>query len=65
LLGLKDDKDKDDAQLINYLMDTILSIRKKAKENKDYQTSDQIRDELEKLNIQIKDTKDGAKWGFK
>ena len=65
LLGLTKDKGKDDTQLISYLMDTILSIRKKAKEKKDYQTADQIRDELEKLNIQIKDTKDGAKWGFK
>ena len=65
LFGLRIDESNDDSQLINYLMDTILKIRKTAKDNKDYQTSDQIRDHLNKLNIQIKDTKDGVKWGFK
>jgi cysteinyl-tRNA synthetase len=65
LFGLRIDESNDDSQLINYLMDTILKIRKNAKDNKDYNTSDQIRDDLNKLNIQIKDTKDGVKWGFK
>ncbi len=65
LLGLKDEKEKDDDQLIDYLMNTILSIRQQAKQNKDYATADRIRDELAKLNIQIKDTKDGATWSFK
>ena len=46
-------------------METILNIRQQAKSNKDYATADMIRDELGKLNIQIKDTKDGAKWGVK
>jgi len=65
LLGLLDEKKEDDSQLVDYLMETILELRKSAKENKDYATSDRIRDELEKLNIQIKDTKEGAKWSFK
>lgn len=65
LFGLRDDKVQDDTQLVNNLMDTILSIRKNAKDNKDYQTADQIRDELGKINIQIKDTKEGVKWSFK
>ena len=46
-------------------MKTILSIRQQAKQNKDYATADRIRDELAKLNIQIKDTKEGATWSFK
>jgi len=65
LLGLRDEKDEDDSQLVDYLMGTILELRAAAKINKDYATADKIRDELAKLNIQIKDTKEGAKWGFK
>ena len=65
LLGLHDEKEKDDSQLVESLMGTILALRKEAKLNNDYATADRIRDELAKLNIQIKDTKDGAKWGFK
>ena len=45
-------------------MNSIIAIRQKAKENKDYGTSDMIRDELKKLNITIKDTKDGAEWSL-
>jgi cysteinyl-tRNA synthetase len=65
LLGLRDEKEEDDSQLVEYLMGTILELRAAAKRNKDYATADKIRDELAKLNIQVKDTKDGAKWGFK
>jgi cysteinyl-tRNA synthetase len=65
LLGLRDEKDEDDSQLVDYLMGTILELRAAAKINKDYATADKIRNELAKLNIQIKDTKEGAKWGFK
>ncbi len=65
LLGLKDEKEKDDSDLIDYLMKTILEIRQEAKNKKDYATADMIRDELAKMNIQIKDTKEGAKWSFK
>ena len=65
LLGLKDEKEKDDSDLIDYLMKTILEIRQEAKNKKDYATADMIRDELAKMNIQIKDTKEGARWSFK
>ncbi len=64
ILGLLDEPEKDDSKLIDYLMETILSIRKEAKARKDYATSDKIREELARLNIEIKDTKDGAKWNF-
>jgi len=65
VLGLVPEKGNQNDQLVSYLMETILELRKKAKENKDWATSDQIRDELNKLNIQVKDTKEGAKWSFK
>jgi cysteinyl-tRNA synthetase len=65
LLGLKDEKEEDNSELIDYLMGTMLKIRQEAKDKKDYATADMIRDELAKLKIQIKDTKEGAKWSFK
>lgn len=43
-------------------MDLLLSIRAQAKANKDWATSDKIRDELTALGFVIKDTKDGAEW---
>lgn len=64
ILGLTPEHQKEDDKLIDYLMETILEVRKEAKEKKDYATADKIRQELAKLNIQIKDTKDGARWSF-
>ena len=64
LLGLKDEATGNNDQLVDQLMDTILAIRKNAKINKDWTTADQIRDELGKINIKVKDTKDGAKWNI-
>jgi len=43
-------------------MNLLLSIRAQAKANKDFATSDKIRDELIKLNFTIKDGKDGSTW---
>ena len=65
ILGIEEEKQAGNTQLVDYLMQTILSIRQEAKQNKDFATSDKIRDELDKLNIQIKDTKEGARWEFK
>jgi cysteinyl-tRNA synthetase len=65
VLGLLPEKGNQNDQLVNYLMDTLMGLRKQAKENKDWTTSDRIRDDLAKLNIQVKDTKDGARWSFK
>ncbi len=66
LLGLRDEKASDgNDQVIGYLMETILSIRQGAKQNRDFATADKIRDDLTKLGIVIKDTKNGAKWSLK
>ena len=51
--------------IIDGLMDTIIDIRAEARAKKDFATSDQIRDKLLKINIQIKDGKDGATWEIK
>ena len=62
ILGLKDDKISDNHELLDGLMELILSIRQKSRENKDWGTSDQIRDTLQKLKISIKDGKEGSNW---
>ena len=43
-------------------MQTIIDIRKQARANKDWATSDKIRDELAKLHITLKDGKEGTSW---
>ena len=52
-------------ELVEGLMQTILDLRKEAKVNKDWPTADKIRDDLGILNIEVKDTKEGAVWGKK
>ena len=44
------------------VVDMVLSLRAKAKANKDWATSDQIRDELAAAGFEVKDTKDGVTW---
>lgn len=46
----------------NELIDFILNLRIQAKTNKDFATSDKIRDEMKRLGVQVKDTKDGFEW---
>ncbi len=44
------------------LMNIILDLRKNAKVNKDFATSDAIRDQLKEINIVIKDSREGSTW---
>ena len=44
------------------VMDMVLELRAKAKAEKDWATSDKIRDELAAAGFEIKDTKDGVTW---
>lgn len=62
ILGLKEEISDDNSKLIEGLMNTLLEIRQQARKNKDFETSDKIRDELSKINIRIKDSKDGSSW---
>ena len=43
-------------------VDLLLSLRMEAKNNKDWGTSDRIRNELAQMGIEVKDTKDGFEW---
>ena len=44
------------------LIQLAVELRNQAKNNKDWETSDLIRDKLTKLGIQLKDSKDGTQW---
>lgn len=43
----------------------LLQLRMEAKANKEWGTADKIRNELNKLGVEIKDTKDGFEWGIR
>lgn len=64
ILGLKDENSGDQSGKINGLMELILAIRQKSRETKDWGTSDQIRDTLQKLHIAVKDGKEGSTWNI-
>jgi cysteinyl-tRNA synthetase len=61
ILGLKAE-DKSNNNDLDGLMQMILELRANAKANKDFATSDKIRDELIRLNFVIKDEKDKTTW---
>ncbi len=44
------------------LMELIIDLRQNARVNKDWGTSDKIRDTLQELQIQLKDGKEGTTW---
>ncbi|ACF10635.1 cysteinyl-tRNA synthetase [Chlorobaculum parvum NCIB 8327] len=50
------------AQTLDDVMQVLLELRKEARANKDFATSDKIRDLLMERGIEVKDTKEGATW---
>ncbi|MFD2967599.1 cysteine--tRNA ligase [Sphingobacterium bambusae] len=62
ILGLKDDLLAQDTGNMDELMQIIIKIRNEAKANKDFTTSDRIREDLNAAGIQLKDSKDGTLW---
>jgi cysteinyl-tRNA synthetase len=65
ILGLKAEKSGSNdsrEEAFGKVVDMVLDLRAKAKANKDWATSDQIRDELAAAGFEVKDTKDGVTW---
>ena len=65
ILGLKAEKSgSNDSREESFgkVMDMVLELRAKAKADKDWATSDKIRDELAAAGFEVKDTKDGVTW---
>lgn len=61
VLGLQSEESGSNDRL-SPVMDLVLELRAKARENKDWTTSDQIRDALAKAGIVVKDSKEGTSW---
>jgi cysteinyl-tRNA synthetase len=63
VLGFKtEESDSKEGDLTGELINMILNLRLDAKKNKDFATSDKIRDSLIEKGVKIKDTKDGFEW---
>ena len=61
ILGLLEESENNNEKL-NGVMELVIDIRKDARGKKDFATSDKIRDALQGVGIQLKDSKDGTSW---
>ena len=65
ILGLNnEDGGSDNSKLSQSLMDVIIQMRNESKANKDYATSDKLRDALASIQVKIKDSKEGTSWTY-
>ncbi|MEM9930522.1 MAG: cysteine--tRNA ligase, partial [Bacteroidota bacterium] len=51
-------------EVMDGLMDIILGYRQQFRADKNWAASDELRDRLTELGIQVKDGKDGANWSL-
>ena len=66
ILGMRMGAQSSDTDLTPYegAVDLLMEIRANAKQNKDWSTSDLIRDKLASLGFNVKDTKNGVEWSL-
>ncbi len=62
ILGFINEGEGDNSNLVGGLIDMVLNMRLEAKNNKDWATSDKLRDSLTALGVKVKDKKDGFDW---
>jgi len=60
VLGLTNETKQDSSDKIDGVVELLIKLRKEARDNKDWALSDQIRDELLALGIQLKDGREGT-----
>ncbi len=67
ILGLKEEQtgDSGDNEVLAGTVELLIQLRKDAKANKDWGTADKIRNELNTIGVELKDTKDGVDWNLK
>jgi cysteinyl-tRNA synthetase len=67
IFGLKadDQSNAGNSEVLKEVVALLMKLRAEAKANKDWATSDQIRNELAAIGFDIKDGKDGVSWELK
>ena len=53
-------KSDNSSELTNNLIELLLKLRSDARKERNFKLSDEIRDEMKKLGVAIKDNKDGS-----
>lgn len=65
ILGLENKQSSNvDSEKLSGVVELLIELRKEARENKDFATSDKIRDQLADLGIQLKDGKEGTTYSL-
>jgi cysteinyl-tRNA synthetase len=65
VLGLENKNSSNaDTEKLSGVVELLIKLRKEARENKDFATSDKIRDQLAALGIQLKDGKEGTTYSL-
>lgn len=62
ILGIVKENESGDHSMLDGVMQLVLDIRSKVKAEKNYALSDEIRNQLTALGIEIKDGKEGSSW---
>ena len=60
VLGLVTETEASGSDTLEGVVELLIKLRKEARDNKNWALSDQIRDELAGLGVQLKDGKDGT-----
>ena len=60
VLGLKDESAA--SEELPKVLDFVINLRSEAKSNQDYATSDKIRQVMQQIGYQLKDSKEGTSW---
>jgi cysteinyl-tRNA synthetase len=58
VLGLKTEEESNQ-ELLNGVIQVLIDMRKKARQDKNYKLSDKIRDDLKSMGVQLMDGKNG------
>jgi cysteinyl-tRNA synthetase len=66
VLGLTDSTSEESSKdtKLSSAIELLIELRKQARNNKDFATSDKIRDDLQKVGIQLKDGKEGTSFSL-
>ncbi len=64
ILGLKQEILSENNKVLDDVIAVLIEMRHEAKMKKDFAASDRIREELKKINIILKDTKEGTIWTY-